>query len=230
MTGMTMAARVDRVMDVIKWPFAVCAVLLLPGAVLGLFDLLQSLALEATQYGPFLGGAVVYYYGWKWFFRRRIWGSMLSTLEHELTHALFGLFTFRMIRELRVSWDDGGHVTFPGRVNWLILIAPYWFPTATFVLLCLVPFFGGGDAPLWLNVALGVSVTYHLTSTWVETHVGQSDLQRVGFPFAWCVLPFLNVWAYGVVVAMVVGGVDTAGAYNGEVFGRSLDILQATFS
>jgi hypothetical protein len=213
-------------LSAIKWPFAVLTVVLLPGAALELVELLGRLTSAPTRYGPFLLGAGLYFWAWKNFFRKRIFGSMLSTLEHELTHALFGLLTFRMINGIKVTWNKGGHVTFPGPVNWTILIAPYWFPTATFVIFVILAVGGFTMSPVW-GAALGVSVSYHLTSTWIETHAEQSDLRRVGFPFCWCTLPFLNVWAYGMVAALVTGGPSGATAFCYRVFGRSLQIGQA---
>lgn len=202
---------------------------LLPGATLELLELTGSLTNAPSRYGPFLLGAALYFWAWKNFFRKRMFGSMLSTLEHELTHALFGLLTFRMITGIKVTWNKGGHVTFPGPVNWSILIAPYWFPTATFVLFLLIALGGVAMTPVW-GAALGVSVAYHLTSTWIETHAEQSDLRRVGFPFCWCTLPFLNVWAYGMVIALLTGGSSGALSFCARVFERSLLMSQALIS
>ena len=201
------------------------ALFLLPGAGLELLELMSTLASSPMRYGPFLTGAVLYFWAWRHFFRKRMFGSMLSTLEHELTHALFGLLTFRMINGIKVTWNRGGHVTFPGPVNWTILIAPYWFPTATFALFLVFSLGGFEMTPVW-GAALGVSVSYHLTSTWIETHAEQSDLRRVGFPFCWCTLPFLNVWAYGMVLALLTGGAPGALDYCSSVFERSLQVGQ----
>jgi hypothetical protein len=217
---------IDTVLKILKWPFAVFAVLLLPGALWVLAQMAVQLAAHPWQFGPFLGGTVGYFVAWRTFFRKRAWGSMMSTLEHELTHALFGILTFRMIRNLNITWSEGGHVTFPGRVNWLILIAPYWFPTIS-VFFVLIMGFLDPSLMTQAEVFLGVTVSYHLTSTWVETHTGQSDLARAGFPFCWCILPFLNVWAYGSLLAFVVGGPGEAMEFSTHVFGRSTEIIQA---
>jgi hypothetical protein len=182
-----------------------------------------------TRYGAFLAGGLVYFWLWKHFFRKRAWGSMLSTLEHELTHALFGLLTFRMARSLKVTWNSGGHVTFQGPVNWLILIAPYWFPTATFALFSLL-YLGVLEPSPTLSAWLGISVAYHLTSTWIETHSEQSDLSRAGFLFCWCTLPFLNTCAYGLIFAGIVGGPERAQSYFVEVFTRSWQSTLLVFS
>ena len=150
---------------------------------------------------------------------------MLSTLEHELTHALFGLLTFRMIRGLNITWSRGGHVTFPGQVNWLILVAPYWFPTVSVAFALALSLVDPQHAEA-VNLGLGVSVGYHLTSTWRETHPGQSDLRRVGMGFCWCILPFLNLVSYGGLLAFVVYGSDGAVDHLADVFQRSLAVAQ----
>jgi hypothetical protein len=224
-----MKTTVDQFLSFTKWPTALFAVLLLPGAILGLLDLLTQLLQHPLKFGPFFGGALAYYFGWKWFFRRRAWGSMLSTFEHELSHALFALFTFRVPRSIRVTWNQGGHMTHSGRSNWLILIAPYWFPTATFATFAVMLFLPAESIPT-ASIFLGASVSYHLTSSWIETHPEQSDLRRAGFGFCWCVLPFLNVWAYGMILAFLVGGGRGAAEFSAEVFGRSLSVVQAMVS
>jgi hypothetical protein len=224
-----MHSSIDKFLSLGKWPAAIFAVLLLPGAVLGLFETITQILAHPVKHSPFFGGAIGYYLGWKWFFRRRAWGSMISTFEHELTHALFALFTFRIPRSIRVTWDQGGHMTHTGRSNWLILIAPYWFPTATFATFTVMLFLPESTIQT-ASIFLGITVSYHLTSSWIETHPEQSDLRRAGFGFCWCVLPFLNVWAYGMILAFLGGGGPAAAEFSAEVFGRSLSLAQAMVS
>ena len=126
--------RVDRLLRWLKWPFAILAVLVLPSVVVECWRQAHLLGSHAGLYPVFVLGGLAYILGWMLWFRKRVWGSAFTTLEHELTHALFGLLTFRLIRGIRISWSDGGHVRFRGEANWLILIGPYWFPTLTVAL------------------------------------------------------------------------------------------------
>jgi len=160
---------------------------------------------EATKILPFLLGIVIYAVTWAMLFRKPGFGSMLSTLEHEITHSVFALLTLHPVTSLKTSWNKGGHMTFRGEGNWLIFIAPYFFPTLSVVVM-LVTLGLDPEALGWASGALGATVSYHATSTWRETHRQQTDLQMVGFPFAACFLPTANVVSFGLILSMARGG------------------------
>ena len=44
-----------------------------------------------------------------------------------------------------------------------------------------------------LFVVMGVTLAYHLLSTWEETHREQTDLQKTGWGFVWVFLPTANL-------------------------------------
>ena len=202
-----MSESIDRLLNLLKWPCAIVAVLLLPGSVLALIDLLAQVASAPMPILPFVGGFLVYALLWWLFFRQRVFGALFSTLEHELTHAIFALLTLHRVTGIRATWRSGGGLTIRGKGNWLITISPYFCPTLCvllFVPLVIVP----SDKIVWLNALIGAALSYHLTSTWRETHLGQSDLQEVGLLFAWMFLPIANVAAFGVVLSFSHGGLD----------------------
>ena len=68
-------------------------------------------------------------------------------------------------------------------------------------------FLDSGQNP-WLNLSLGISVAYHITSTWKETHWGQSDLKEVGYFYSFLFLPSANIISYIAILAFVLGGSD----------------------
>jgi len=96
---------------------------------------------------------------------------------------------------------------FEGRGNWLVAISPYFFPTLS-IPVVLIMTTVEGDALRIAGAVLGVTVAYHLTSTWRETHAQQTDLQKVGFPFAWAFLPTANIVAFGMILGMAHGNID----------------------
>ena len=63
-----------------------------------------------------------------WCFFRRSRFTLILTLEHEITHALFAIVTFHRVTGLRATAFRGGQVRFVGEGNWLITVAPYFFP------------------------------------------------------------------------------------------------------
>jgi hypothetical protein len=200
-----MSAFLDRLLALLKWPVALLALVALPGLALALWGLLVGIAENPGPLLPFLGGFGAYLALWWLILQRPIAGSWLSTLEHELTHALFALLTFHRVVGLRATWRRGGEVRFLGEGNWLISVAPYFFPTFSALVMLAFALAPAGYLRLAAGL-LGASVAYHLTSTLRETHRGQPDLVKVGFGFSLCLLPAANALALGVVLGYAGGG------------------------
>lgn len=199
-----MSDRLDTLIDCLKWPAAIAAVILLLPAGIACVDLIKACIRDPGPMLPFIGGAGFYLLAWLYLFRR--WrATLLSTFEHEMTHALFAVLTLHRVVELRATWSRGGHVKILGRGNWLITVSPYFFPTVCFVLFPVIVLVPGipqniGDA------LLGAAFMYHITSTMRETHAAQSDLKTVGYPFSVMLLPTANLLSSGVVLAVAYGG------------------------
>ena len=202
---MRLAQHLDRLLEWLKWPAALIALLLLLPALLATWDLLRSILETPAPLLPFLAGFFAYLLLWWAWLRRPIFGSFFSTMEHELTHALFAWLTFHRVTGLRASWRRGGHMTFVGRGNWLITIAPYFFPTVCLLVLILsllLPAALRGVSDLLMGSALA----YHVTSTMRETHAGQTDLARAGWLFSAMFLPAANVISFGLIVSHAHAG------------------------
>ena len=199
----------DLLLRLLKWPTALGALLLLPGAVIAFKQHVEMVYRSPESAEPFLLGLAAYGALWVVFLRRRLKteGSFWSTLEHEFTHILFTVLTFGRVRGLVATHRSGGRMEFEGSGNWLVAISPYFFPTLA-VPVILVMLTVEGDALRVANLVLGITVSYHLTSTWRETHAQQTDLQQVGFPFAWAFLPTANIVAFGMIVGMAHGGIE----------------------
>ncbi len=120
-----------------------------------------------------------------------------------MTHAVFALATIHKVVGFRVTRNDGGHVQVVGG-NWLISIAPYFFPTLSVAIIALAAWLPA-SALRGLDVALGISVAYHLVSTLRETHPRQPDLLHTGRIFALAFLPTANLFVYGVLLSYALG-------------------------
>jgi hypothetical protein len=204
-----MSRLLDFFLRLLKWPTALVALLLLPGSVIA-FKLQVEIVYRSPESAePFLLGLAGYGALWVILLRRRslLESSFWSTLEHEFTHILFTLLTFGRVRGLVATHRGGGFMEFEGSRNWLVAISPYFFPTLSLPVILMMQALDG-DALRVANLVLGITVSYHLTSTWRETHAEQADLQQVGFPFAWALLPTANVAAFGMILGMAHGGID----------------------
>ncbi len=191
----------STLLTVIKWPVALVAFVFLPST---LWALGYQMAADLSALGIVLGGVALYVLVWWWLIRH--WTvSWLSTLEHEITHGIFALLTGHRVTGLKVTLRDGGHILLLGPGNWLIDVAPYFFPTATVLLIAVLPWIPFFQGP-WGQLLLGLSLGYHLTSTWTETHHAQTDLQKAGFLFCWLFLPAANVVGLGLTLAVAQAG------------------------
>ena len=209
--------RVDRFVNWFTWPVAIASLVLLVPSLLGCVDLIVACARTPETILAFIGGAGLYLLVWLWTIRR--WrATFLSTCEHEFTHALFAILTLHRVTDFKATWKSGGHVRIEGQGNWLITIAPYFFPTVCFVLipvfrlLTVVPT-NAADA------IVGGAFVYHITSTMRETHGGQTDIQQVGYLFSVMFLPTAVLASHGVVLAFAWGGFEGI-----HIFGSTISL------
>jgi hypothetical protein len=209
---------VSTAVSVLKWPAGLAVALLTPAAARGVWDLLGEAWRADLWWSPFglgFAGTVVCWAALHRLRFVRFW----STMEHELTHALFAWLTFVPVLELRSTdgspearTDDSlGHVRLGGS-NWLILTSPYFFPTAAVALLVAVALLAAEPTVL-ARVLLGAATAYSLCSTWQETHPGQSDFRHAGRIFCVLLLPGANLLCYGALLANELGGLGRALAH-----------------
>lgn len=195
----------DTLVNMLKWPTALAALLLLPSCVVAVARLVGAIVAQPAPMAWFGVGAGSYWLAWRLLLRRPLLGSFLPTLEHELTHALFALLTFHPITAVKASWRGDGVMRYVGEGNWLITIAPYFFPTLSVLLMLVFSLLPAAWRP-GASGLLGVTVAYHFISTWRETHMDQPDLQKVRLPFVILLLPSANLASFGAVLAFAHGG------------------------
>jgi hypothetical protein len=220
-----MSAWIDRLLGWLKWPIAALALFLLPGLLLSLYELLQDILRAPKPLYPFLFGAAIYSVLWFVFFRRPAFGAFFSTMEHELTHAIFAWITLHRVVGFRATWRSGGHIRYTGKGNWLIAIAPYFFPTLSLLVMLSLSFVPR-EYLYYGCVALGASVAYHAFSTWSETHRHQTDLREVGFLFCLAFLPSITVLMYGLLLSFASGGLASFEMYLHKAPARSFAFFQ----
>lgn len=204
----------DKLLTILKWPAALFSLFALPAAVLGLGAQIFS-AFSQSMIWCWVGFAG-YFVLWHTIFKRKMWGSWLPTFEHELAHAIFAWLTLHRVTDFHASWSKGGHIRYVGgKGNWLITIAPYFFPLFSLLVLGLYIFFpqlfGGYFQPI-----MGFVLGFQVCSTWGEIHREQVDLQQVGWPFVFCFLPTVNLLVYTWFLAVLQG--ETTAVVWGRFF------------
>lgn len=116
-------------------------------------------------------------------------------LGHELTHALWGLLFGALPSKVRVS-ADGGSVNLT-KSNFLITLAPYFFPFYTFVVivaaLVTLAFVKPLPAlPVWTGL-IGFTWAFHVVFTLETLTQRQPDVKLYGRIFSWTFIFIMNV-------------------------------------
>jgi len=126
-------------------------------------------------------------------------------LGHELTHAMWALMMGGRVGKMRVG-KNGGHVEV-SKSNFLITLAPYFFPFYTFIVIAL--YFLAG---IWLAVepyrawwlgAVGFTWAFHITFTIHMLAQRQPDVQEHGKIFSYAVIYLMNVLVISIWMVLV---------------------------
>ncbi|MDP6491278.1 MAG: hypothetical protein QGH42_12370 [Kiritimatiellia bacterium] len=120
-------------------------------------------------------------------------------LAHELTHALWGWMMGARVSNLRVA-EDKGSVTL-SKTNFLITLAPYFFPLYTVLTICLFGvlslFYAVERYHLWWMSMIGFTWGFHFTFTVSTLMQRQSDIRACGHLFSYTLIYSLNVMGIG---------------------------------
>ena len=209
----------DLFLKIIKWPVGFFSVFLLPAVFLKFVFLLKNSF--SLAFSPFVLGMFVYWALWKFFFKNPYAGSAFPVLEHELTHALFALLTFRRIKNISVSWNSGGQVRFSGSGNWLITLSPYFFPLLSIIVILTGSLFSTHTSFVFKFI-LGITSMYNLISTYREIHPAQTDIQKEGYIYFLLFNPGMFLFFYGIIWSFVLNGFYGVKFFTTSVFNVSL--------
>jgi len=129
----------------------------------------------------------------------------LYVLAHELTHALWGALLGARISGLRVA-RNGGYVKL-SQSNWIIALAPYFFPLYTFIVilayyLLLVFFDLRPYVPVWLGL-IGFTLGFHGVFTIHALAQDQQDVRDYGRVFSFGAIYIMNMLGIGLVLLLV---------------------------
>jgi len=220
---MSVSSLINHILEAIKWPVAAFCLIILPFSVVALSDS-KIIGEVFSNNGAIVAGFSIYLVVWFFYFSRPSAGSFFSTFEHELTHAIFAWATFKKVTGLTATWREGGVCSWEGGENWLIFIAPYFFPTLMLVPIVL-SFVVKREYFEAVEIMLGAVMAYHMTSTYLETHSNQTDLQETSFLFAFLFLPTANIMVYTTALIYFVRGPKEASDYVVECCSRAWDWL-----
>jgi hypothetical protein len=161
-----------------------------------LWQMLRDIAAAAEgSFPPAAWGFSIGFGLWIFLFFTLPRPMLTYVLAHELTHALWAFFLGARVGRIRVA-AKGGQVAL-SKTNFLIALAPYFFPLYTALVLLL---YGGLSiffdlrvyTPFWMGCA-GLAWAFHLTFT-VNLLAGkhQQDIAEHGRLFSYSLIYFLN--------------------------------------
>ncbi len=139
----------------------------------------------------FTGGAIAYL-TLHLLFRKPIFSYVMG---HELTHALFAVLSGGSVKSLQAS-ERGGRVTVT-KSNFLITLAPYFFPLYT--VLALLGYGSARAAEAGTAIIggivflLGATFSFHLVLTFIFLRTDQSDISEQGALFSYPLIYLFNI-------------------------------------
>jgi len=116
-------------------------------------------------------------------------------LGHELTHALWGMLMGAKVGKMKVG-KEGGHVML-SKSNFLVSLAPYFFPFYTALVIALWYALGfvfdlSAYEPWWL-MSVGMTWGFHVTFTVYMLSQRQPDVVENGRLFSYVIIYFFNL-------------------------------------
>ncbi len=185
--------------SIIKILFIIIFLFLILGYAQILIPVIKSAIVTGYYFYSFLAGSITFLLLWYFFFSSR--NGFWSTLEHELTHAVFALIFFKKIHTISASRKSGGHITIEGG-NTIIALGPYILPLAAIILLAL-KFIFPARFELGMNFLIGYTYMFHFTSLIREFHHQQPDIQKSGYLFSFTFMIFWNMFFFIVLLSTI---------------------------
>ena len=126
-------------------------------------------------------------------------------IAHELTHALWATVMGAHVSDLKIDKDHGSVAI--SENNFLITLAPYFFPLYTIFVIILyyisAVFFDVQQyTMLWLGL-VGLTWGFHFTFTIATLMQHQTDIQLYGYIFSYTFIYILNVFGIGLWIVLV---------------------------
>tara|TARA_B100000900_G_scaffold394043_1_gene391116 strand:- start:2511 stop:3194 length:684 start_codon:yes stop_codon:yes gene_type:complete len=218
---------IGNTLRLIKWPLALVVIYFYPQIFFTFISAANDFIRNASP--AFLIGALLF------LFSIFNYSSKWLTFEHELAHYIFAKLTFKQKVKMEV-YDDSQDGPFAGSCtwithnedDWLIFIAPYFFPTLTLSLslFYLIPLDGISSVtvgPIYLNdiiimildFLVGFSIAFHLKSNiwelWYnfttqkrkEEEIIGNDVASMGWPYALIMIPALNFIVFSYIFSVL---------------------------
>ena len=125
----------------------------------------------------------------------------MHVMSHELTHVLWAALFGGKAKKLEVS-NQGGRVLI-SKTNFLISLAPYFFPLYT-VILSLIYLIADEKFLPYIALFVGMSLAFHTALTLYSLKTNQSDFREdSNVVFSYAFVYFMNLIVFAMVFSML---------------------------
>ncbi len=164
----------------------------------------------------FITGFIIFIPIWTFWLKKN---ELFSTIEHEITHIIVGIFFFIKPIGLSANQGQGGEARFHRNVdkNFLVLLAPYFLPTLSIFILPLYFIIKTEYLPCFF-ILFGFTIAYHVLSTKQEIGFHQTDIIKSGKIFSIVFLIFTNIFFYCFIFLFVTQDFEIGLSYIKEGF------------
>ena len=216
----------------LKWFKFIVGILLLPvcaGAAMALWKVILATERADTVWVMTLAGAGC----WIAIFLMLPKPMWMYVFGHELTHALWSWFFGGQVKRMKVT-SKGGHVIVT-RTNFLIALAPYFFPLyaamVVFVFVAGHLIWNWRDYLIVFHLFLGAAYAFHVSLTLYILQTRQTDITEHGYLFSATVIFLGNVGLLllGLPLLMEKPGILNAMRWWGQSVLQVLYFLRGSF-
>ncbi|MEK6646184.1 MAG: hypothetical protein AABY84_05895 [Candidatus Firestonebacteria bacterium] len=144
----------------------------------------------------FFGGVVTYFILHLLFLRP----IFVHVIGHEITHALWALVFGGRVKSMEVS-SEGGNVVVD-KTNFIITLAPYFFPIYTIILIALYFLIKIEYLP-YIVFFIGFTWSFHIMLTMYSLRVKQTDFKESGFLFSITFVYLMNIFILSLILALI---------------------------
>ncbi|MBI9031043.1 M50 family metallopeptidase [bacterium] len=117
-----------------------------------------------------------------------------EVFSHELSHLIFAVLFFRKMTNFVVN-EDSGMISYQGKGNWIISLAPYSMPFITMVLLAFAVV--GGYENVTVKLVIIFSYSFYFSRMLQDFSWSQSDFEKTG-------LLFSTLWVVGINIIILL--------------------------
>lgn len=155
-------------------------------------------------------------------------GSFIAIFEHELTHNILAIMTFKAPTGFIVEKGTGGLFQFNGGGNFLITLAPYFFLTVPILIFPLYFVIDAEYLRLYY-IAIGIGTGFQIATTIKEIHPKQPDLMVHGLFYSYILILFLNIISYGMLIGFTQDGITGIYSFINNGLQNTVQMLPETW-